>query len=147
MKSFIAALVLGIGVSSFAETPIPKDSVRFWDFRGSPNFSHPEYEKLYQCRTYEELRDQLRKAIKSIAPAAGEEWQDASQGNIVASCQLALIRTLYILGELEEADKLLERFHPAHEGGQPGGGKSAARPLVEPDGSDKPRSQEEGRSR
>jgi len=122
MKSLITAIILGFSVSSFAETPIPQDSGRFWDFRGRPNFSNPEYEKLYQCRTYEELRDQLKKAIKSIAPAAGEEWQDASQANIVATCQLALIRTLYILGDLDEADKLLEQFHPVHNG-KPAGTK------------------------
>jgi hypothetical protein len=100
-----------------AETPIPEDGGNFWDFRGKPNFTNPEYEKLYSCKTYEELRDQLVKAIVSIAPADGQEWEDASQANIVANCQLALIRTHYILREFDEADRLLWKLHPANSSG------------------------------
>lgn len=116
MKTLIVVITLGWCGWALADTPIPKDSERFWDFRGESNFTNLEYEKLYQCRTYEELRDQLKKAIKSVAPVAGEEWEDASQVNIAASCQLALIRTHYILGEVDEADKQLERLHPVHTG-------------------------------
>ncbi len=127
MKTIIIALMLGCCGYALADTPIPNDSKRFWDFRDKPNFTNSEYEKLYQCRTYEELREQLKKAIKSISPAPGEEWEDASQGNTVASCELALIRTHYILGEIDEADRLLERLHPIHRGEKDAGGQPAAR--------------------
>ena len=87
------------------------------DFRGKSNFTNPAYEKLFSCKTYEELRDQLQKAIVSIAPAKGEEWEDSSQANMVATCQLALIRTHYLLGEIKEADALLSKLHPVHRKG------------------------------
>ena len=82
-----------------AETSIPNGSKEPMDFRGKANFTNTEYEKLYRCKTYEELKAQLPKAIKSISPKKGAEWEEASQINVVALCQLALIRVHYILGK------------------------------------------------
>jgi len=84
------------------------------DFRGKPNFSNSEYAKLYKCQTYEELQKQLIKAIESIAPKKGEEYEDASQINILATCKLALIRVYYLLGKTKEADELLMQLHPVN---------------------------------
>ncbi len=147
MRRLILLLFLAFPPFAFADTPIPKDSKRFWDFRGNPNFTDAEYEKLYRCKTYEELRDQLLKAIQSLAPKEGEEgeeWEDGSQANIVASCQLALVRTHYLLGELDRADALLMRLHPVNRQGD------AVQPATAEDskseGSEKPNPDSEGRS-
>ena len=115
MRTFILFLTLIASLSAAqAAHPIPKDSKQHMDFRGKSNFTNPDYEKLFSCTTYEELRNQLLKAIASIPPAKGEEWEDSAQANMVATCQLALIRTHYILGEIKEADALLSKLHPVY---------------------------------
>lgn len=103
-----------------AATPIPKDSKAEMDFRGYSSFSYPEYKKLFKCATYEELRDQLYKAVAAVTPdeKKGEEWEDGAQINASATCRLALIRTLYLLGEVKKADALLMEWHPVNEIGE-----------------------------
>ena len=102
----------------YADSPIPADSKQLLDFRGSPNFSATEFQRLYRCESYEELRDQLLRAIEAISPKPGAELEDLAQQNALATCKLALIRTYYILGELEEADKRLLELHPVNQGQQ-----------------------------
>ena len=101
--------------TDFLATPIPASSTQAYDFRGSPTFTNPEYEKLFLCQTYEELHDQLLKAYDSIAPGEGEEGDCAAQFCTMESVQLARIRCLYILGRIKEADALLERTHSVHD--------------------------------
>lgn len=72
MKIVFTALVALICTLSFAHaegTPIPADSKSEWDFRGkaSPFFAgSATARKLPECKTYEELRDTLEKAIPEL---------------------------------------------------------------------------------
>jgi hypothetical protein len=45
------------------------------------------------------------------ASLRGPNWQGAV-------CRLALIRTLYLLGEVKKADALLMEWHPVNEFGE-----------------------------
>lgn len=84
------------------------------DFRGHSNFTSPEVEKLYQCKTYEELLAQLEKAIASLTPAPGFEFEDAAHVDALGTCKLARIRTLYLVGQIKKADELLSEYHPVN---------------------------------
>jgi N-acetylmuramoyl-L-alanine amidase len=97
-KTLIIWLLLAV-VRASAETPIPEDGGNFWDFRGKPNFTNPEYEKLYSCKTYEELREMKMKivdgevlegkkltwsmnVVPNVTPAAIRgEWTDSTTHN------------------------------------------------------------------
>ncbi len=112
MRLVISILIfcfLGVGLGR-AETFIPKVSREVMDFRGTPNFSDPEYEKLFDCQTFEELRDQLLRSIESLGQIREE---DTSRENVLMVCRLALIRTNYLLGDIERGDELLMKLHPA----------------------------------
>jgi len=94
-------------LSVFAQSKhIPKDSKSRWDFRAAelPLFlvGSTSSNKLSECKTYEDLRDTLKKCLKEVV-----EYKGWSPIDSAYSCKLALIRTHYILGEIEEADKLL----------------------------------------
>ena len=53
-------MLLALIASCNAATPIPEGSPQYFDFRGFSDFHHPEFDKLFGCKTYEELRDQLK---------------------------------------------------------------------------------------
>ena len=127
MKSFILwslPVLLACGAMARADHPIPADSKHRWDFRGPPRaLSDEAYVKLFSCKTYEELRDALIVAIENL-----EGEQDCTAPYYVASsCRLALIRTYYLLGDVENADRLLEEYSAVHRG--PDGGFDLNEPL------------------
>lgn len=110
MKSAIIVLVLGfLSFGSVSgETPIPAESKQAMDFRGKSYLTQEAYEKLFKCKTYEALRDQLKVAIDTIVVDC------AAAGYAVATCQFALIRTNYILGDVKTADALFMKMHPVN---------------------------------
>ena len=147
----------------FADTPIPADSKSPWDYRGEPRtITRESHDKLFSCKTYEELAKALIVAIADL-----EHEPDCTTPLYVASgCRLALIRAYYIMGDTESADKLLERYASVYrksdgtpdfgetaptpnknETEQGGTGQPATRPKSDSEGSDKPQPEAEGRSR
>ena len=104
-------MLLALIASCNAATPIPEGSPQYFDFRGSSDFHHPEFDKLFGCKTYDELRDQLKRTLKSFQPKEGQWASDATVVNAEVVCRLALIRTLYLLGDVKEADSLLLTLH------------------------------------
>ena len=107
----IALAILSFNAAAFADHPIPPDSKQNWDFRGPPRtITRESFAKLFSCKTYEELRDALIKAIEDL-----EHEPTIRRPLYVASdCRLALIRTYYLLGEIEHADRLLEQYLSVH---------------------------------
>jgi len=94
-----------------ADHPIPPDSKHNWDFRGPPRtITRDSFAKLFSCKTYEELRDALVEAIKDLE----HEPDDPTPLYVASDCRLALIRTYYLLGEIEHADRLLEQYSSVH---------------------------------
>ena len=152
---FIALTVLALSAAAFADHPIPPDSKHNWDFRGPPRtISDESFTKLFSCKTYEELRDALIKAIEDLE----HEPDDPTPLYVASDCRLALIRTYYLLGEIEHADRLLEQYSsvnrdskgqldlskvplmppPKTKGEQAGTGQPATRPESKSEGGDKP---------
>jgi len=102
----LVTLIASMAVAS-AGHPIPPDSKSPWDYRGEPRtITRESHDKLFACKTYEELAQALVAAIRDL-----EHEPDCIAPVYVASgCRLALIRAYYIMGETEKADKLLERY-------------------------------------
>ncbi len=129
----LAAIIwMAFPATSHAEHLIPEDSKQPWDFRGKPRtLTHPAYEKLFSCRTYEELRDALIVAIESLE----QSIDCAAPSYAASSCRLALIRTYYLLGDVGNADRLLERYAAVHrkEDGSPDFGDKPLRPQLDPE--------------
>ena len=97
--------------AALADHPIPADSKQNWDFRGPPRtITRKSYEKLFSCKTYEELRDALVIAIEDLE----HEPDDPTPLYVASSCRLALIRTYYILGDYKTADRLLAQYSSVH---------------------------------
>ena len=106
-RLWVLFLLFGGQVQS-AEHPIPADSKQVWDFRGKSdlNIEIAEYEKLFECKTYEELRDALIVAVPVL-----EKGSDLLELLKPAhDCRLALVRAHYLLGEIKQADTLLARY-------------------------------------
>jgi hypothetical protein len=160
----IALAILSFNTVVFAEHPIPPDSKQSWDFRGPPRtITRESFAKLFSCKTYEELRDALIKTIEDLE----NEPDDPTPLYVASDCRLALIRTYYLLGEIEQADLLLQQYSsvnrdskgqldlskvplippPKTKGEQDGTGQPAPRPKSKSEGSDKTQPEAERRSR
>lgn len=108
MKTTIILIsLIGSMMSVFADHPIPADSKSPWDYCGEPRtITRKSHDALFACKTYEELLKALTVAIKDL-----EHEPDCATPLYVASgCRMARIRAHYIMGEIEKADKLLERY-------------------------------------
>jgi hypothetical protein len=157
--------------------PIPADSKASWDFRGPPRtITRESFEKLFACKTYEELRDALIIAIEDLE----REPDDPTPLYVASECHLALIRTYYLLGDIKNADRLLAQYSSVNrdsEGrldlskepirplpilkpeagntdtckptrsGEDADGQPATRPESKREGNQKPQPKLEGRSR
>ena len=113
-----ALIILVLNAAALADHPIPPDSKQNWDFRGAPRtITRESFAKLFSCKTYEELRDALIKAIEDLE----HEPDCAAPLYAAGECRLALIRTYYLLGDVEQADRLLEQYSSVHRdaNGQP----------------------------
>ncbi|MEY3393977.1 MAG: hypothetical protein RL346_213 [Verrucomicrobiota bacterium] len=107
----LAFVILSLSSAALADTPIPPDSKHRWDFRGSPHtITRDSFAKLFACKTYEELRDALIAAIEDLE----HEPDDPTPIYVASDCRLALIRTYYLLDEIEHADRLLEQYSVVH---------------------------------
>ena len=112
MKRLVASLSFALALTAYADHPIPEEGKHRWDFRGkAAGFSHKDYDRLFEAKTYEELRDLLPIVIESLEKDA----TDATPLHYASTCRLALIRTHYILGEIEKADEMLEQYSAANE--------------------------------
>ena len=91
--------------------PIDQESKSPYDFRGTTKIKFEPYQKLYKTKTYWELHQALRNCLgKWEAPhkkGAKPEIIDA-----YITVKQAYIRTCCIYGELSNADRILESFHP-----------------------------------
>ena len=160
----VALAILAIHTAALADHPIPPNSKQDWDFRGPPRtITRESFAKLFSCKTYEELRDALIKTIEDLE----HEPDDPTPLYVASDCRLALIRTYYLLGEIEHADRLLQQYSfvnrdskgrldlskvplnppPKTKGEEAGTGQPATRPESKPEGGDKPQPEAEGRSR
>jgi hypothetical protein len=159
----LALAILSFSSAAPADTPIPPDSKHRWDFRGPPRtITRDSFAKLFSCKTYEELRDALIEAIEDLEHAP----DDPTPIYVASDCRLALIRTYYLLGEIEHADRLLEQYSIVHldskgnldvskvplkplpeTKGEQGTGQPATRPESKSEGGDKTQPEAEGRSR
>lgn len=107
----LALAILSCSSAALADTPIPPDSKHRWDFRGPPRtITRDSFTKLFSCKTYEELRDALIAAIEDLE----HKPDDPTPLYVASDCRLALIRTYYLLGEIEHADRLLEQYSIVH---------------------------------
>lgn len=159
----IALAILSFNTAAFADHPIPPDSKHSWDFRGPPRtITRESFAKLFSCKTYEELRDALIKTIEDL-----EHEPDCATPLYVASdCRLALIRTYYLLGDIEQADRLLQPYSGVDRDSEgrldlskvplrplpktkdeQDAKQPATRPESKSEGSNKPQSEAEGRTR
>ncbi len=94
------------------ETSIPANSENALEFRGQVGLTYEPYEALFQTNTYGELRVALEDFFRQWK-ADGRTFEDSASTNIFLRCRLALIRTYYLLGDIEKADALLLWMHPA----------------------------------
>ena len=107
----LAFVILSLSSAALADTPIPPDSKHRWDLRGSPHtITRDSFAKLFACKTYEEIRDALIAAIEDLE----HEPDDPTPIYVASDCRLALIRTYYLLDEIEHADRLLEQYSVVH---------------------------------
>ena len=107
----ITLAILSLNAVALADHPIPPDGKQNWDFRGPPRtITRDSFAKLFSCKTYEELRDALIKAIEDLE----HEPDDPTPLYVASDCRLALIRTYYLLGEIEQADRMLEQYSSVH---------------------------------
>ena len=112
MKAIIIlATMVATTLAVFADHPIPAESKSPWDYRGEPrSITRESHDKLFACKTYEELARALVFAIRDLE----HEPDCAAPVNVASGCRLALIRAYYIMGEIEKAEKLLERYATVH---------------------------------
>ena len=64
-----AVLIMSIALAKAEGSVIPKESKSEWDFRGDLSvffLGSESAKKLPECKTYEELRDTLEKAIPEL---------------------------------------------------------------------------------
>ncbi|MEM7014651.1 MAG: hypothetical protein AAF585_24585 [Verrucomicrobiota bacterium] len=114
MKTIIAMLWLISSAILVAEHPIPKASKADWDFRGGvpepTDWPAQVKAPLYECETYEQLRDALIKVVNKLE----DEGDDPTPFYHASDLRLALIRTYYLIGDLETADRMLARYSSVH---------------------------------
>ncbi|MFN0079276.1 MAG: hypothetical protein ACKVY0_22655 [Prosthecobacter sp.] len=106
-----ALILIALGVAicqeAVADHPIPPNSKARWDYRGPPHtITRDSFAKLFSCKTYEELRDALIAAIEDLE----HEADDSTPLYVASDCHLALIRTYYLLGDSQNADRLLAQY-------------------------------------
>lgn len=107
-----ACLLTSLHAGPNASTPIPADSKSPFDFRGKPTADYPPYTAVFQAKTYGELRERLEKFFKQWEKDK-KPLDDFSSLNIYFHCQSALVRTCYLLGDVEAGDGHLMKHDPA----------------------------------
>jgi hypothetical protein len=112
---FIAFMSMHFVVSAqeerIAAIPIPADSKSPYDFRGESKWDDPAYQALFHAKTYGDLHEALIDFVRKWS-ARQNELKDPAHVAAYFTAKQALIRTSYLMGELEPGDKLMEEFHP-----------------------------------
>lgn len=111
----ILLLFIQISVSAqenrIQQIPIPADSASPYDYRGEPGWDDPDYQALFEAKTYGELHESLRKFLGSWF-SRKDELKEPVQIAAYFTAKQALIRTYYLMGHVAEGDQLMKEFHP-----------------------------------
>jgi hypothetical protein len=110
--NWITALVVGaclltsLQAGPTAATPIPEDSKSPYEFRRKPAVDYPPYTAVFQAKTYGELKARLEDFFKQWEKEK-KPFDDLNSIMIYFHCKEALIRTYYLLGDIEAGDEFL----------------------------------------
>ena len=107
-----ACLLTSLQAAPTAATPIPADSKSPYDFRGKPMADYPPYVAVFQAKTYGELKERLEDFFKQWEKDK-KPLDDFASLNVYFHCQGALVRTCYLLGDVEGGDGYLMKHDPA----------------------------------
>jgi hypothetical protein len=107
-----ACLLTSLQAGPSASTPIPADSRSPYEFRGKPAADYPPYAAVFQAKTYGELKERLEDFFKQWEKDK-KPLDDFASLNIYFQCQGALVRTCYLLGDVEAGDAHLMKHDPA----------------------------------
>ena len=107
-----ACLLTSLQAGPGASTPIPADSRSPYEFRGKPTSDYPPYTAIFQAKTYGELKERLENFFKQWEKDK-KPLDDFASLNMYFHCQGALVRTCYLLGDVEAGDGYLMKHDPA----------------------------------
>ncbi|MCW1921614.1 hypothetical protein OKA05_03560 [Luteolibacter arcticus] len=97
-----------------AETLIPASSRSPLDFRGKSPVDYPPYAAVFQAKTYGELKERLEDFFRQWEKDK-KTFTDHATVNIYFHCKNALIRTCYLLGDIEAGDEHLMKLDPGQQ--------------------------------
>lgn len=106
------SLLTSLQAGPDASTSIPADSRSPFDFRGKPASDYPPYKAVFQAKTYGELRERLENFFEQWEKDK-KPFEDYISINSYFHCKGALVRTCYLLGDVDAGDEYLLKYDPS----------------------------------